>query len=99
MKLEITDATDLVGRWIFYRRIRGHLFSKLTRSFVQEAHPGNIVGLIGGVVFEADAYPGRPELWRTPWFEALDELEIHSIVQPVMEPMAGAPAAPPAPAN
>lgn len=91
MKLENIKAADLVGRWIFYRRLRGAVFSKLTRSFVQEVHPGDILGLVGGIAFEASEYPRRPKPWRSPWFEALDEIEIHAVVEPAADP----PPAPP----
>lgn len=93
MKIEITDAAQIVGRWIFYRRVRGAVFSKLTRSFVRAAYPGGIVGLEGGIAFSDTDYPRRPRPWQTPWFEALDELEIHAVVEPVGDVVDGKPAA------
>jgi hypothetical protein len=94
MRLEITDAGALVGRWIIYRRLRAHLYSKLWRSYVQEAHPGGVVGLVEGLAFAESDYPRRPPRNACPWFEALDELEIHSVVE-VVEAEPPPPPAPP----
>jgi hypothetical protein len=94
MKLGDLTPEKVVGRWIFYRRIRGAQFSKLSRSFVQESHPGGILGLVGGLVYSDTDYPRRPAATRWPWFEAFDELEIHAVVEPVAnEPTATAPPA------
>lgn len=81
MKVENLKPADLVGCWIFHRRLRDGVFSRLARSYVQEIHAGDILGLVGGLAFDEPDYPRRPRERRTPWFEAFDELEIHAVVR------------------
>ncbi len=86
MKKENLKTADVVGRWVYYRRAYGFRGAELLRGFIQDAHPGEIVGMIHGTHSSAKDYPRRPLPTPAPLLLPLDELEIHAIVEPVATP-------------
>lgn len=86
MRLENLKPADVVGRWVFYRRTYGYRGAELRRGFVQEAHPGDIVGMIHGAHSSAKDYPRRPPSTPCPLLLPLDEIEIHAVVEPSPTP-------------
>ncbi len=81
MKIANLTPEDVVGRWIYFRRTYGYHGAELRRGYVQERHPGNIVGLLYATHREAAAYPRRPLPTPCPLVLPLDELEIHAVVE------------------
>jgi hypothetical protein len=81
MRLNGLKPAAVVGRWIFYRRAYGWHRAELQRAYVQEAHPGEIVGLVQGPHASPGVYPRRPMTNPSPLVLPLDELEIHAVVE------------------
>ena len=86
MKIDNLKPEDVVGRWVFYRRTRGFHGAELRRAFIQNTHPGQIVGMLHSTHAHAYVYPRRPLPCSAPLLLPLEELEIHAVVEPVEAP-------------